>query len=274
MAVNEKRMQQRLENLLIPLLFLVSTTASAQSGAEQAAETDPRSEGAVALVPHAHSDAEHAPGTEPHYKGVEAYEASRYWKARGHFLTSARFADKMSQFYLGAIYFNGDGVEADHARGWAWFELSAERGYPQMVEIADRIWDQLSSEQRDRGRRILEEELLPEFGDEVAVPRTARRMKEDRRRMTGSRLGTLPGLMDIYEGPVDLDTASGGRGAGTGSAGPSRSRYDFYAREKWDFDQILEREAWIFRGMPEGEVTLGEFEVLEPDEPDDPDQPD
>lgn len=262
-------MKRRLDVALFTLFILSTALASAQTSPTQ----EPDEEGALALVAHAHVGAEHAPGTEPHFKGVQAYEAGRFWQARNYFTVSARFADKMSQFYMGLIHFNGDGLTADHARGWAWFQLSAERGYPQMMEIADRVWDQLSPQQRDRGRQILEQELLPEFGDAVTVQRTARRMRQNRLQMTGSRLGTTPGLMEIYEGPVDPDAAGStgtgtARGASTGTS-PNRSRYDFYAEDEWDFYAILEREARVFKGFPEERVRLGEFEVLEPDDADD-----
>ena len=223
---------------LISLMLIASGTATAQTSSE------------------------HAPGTEPHFKGVQAYEAGRFWQARTFFRTSARFADKLSQVYLGAIYYNGEGVEADRARGWAWFELAAERDYPHMVDMAEDIWAQLSPEERTRGQQILEEELRPEFGDEVALPRTERRMRQDRRRMTGSRLGSSPGLMRIYDGGRNLDAALG---SGTGaevSPGSSigRGRYDFYSEDNWDLDKILEREARLYHAQYADDVRVRDVE--------------
>lgn len=193
---------------------------------------------------------EHAPGTPSYVKGAEAYEAGRHWQAMQHFLAAAHWADKMAQFNLGVMHFNGEGVESDHARAWAWFELAAERRYPQMVEMAERIWAQLTLQQRERGREILEKELLPDYGDEVAVPRTARRMKEQRRTMTGSRLGN-PGLMEIYR-PNAMSTPI--------------PRDQFYKEENWDFYALLEKEAEVLNGVFRGRAEFGDFEVIEPEE--------
>lgn len=199
-------------------------------------------------VAFAQTSFEHAPGTSSHIKGREAYDAGRHWQAMQHFLSSAHWADKMSQFNIGVMYFNGEGVDADHSRGWAWMELSAERRYPQMVEMADRIWAQLDDAQREQGRRILEQELLPAYGDEMAVPRTARRMQEQRRTMTGSRMGN-PGIMEIY----------------VPDRSP-RSRTEYYKDENWDFYALLELEAKMLEGVYRGRVEVGEFEVIEPEE--------
>lgn len=206
----------------------------------------------VSFMAAAQTSFEHAPGTEPYRKGMKAYESSRHWQALGHFRSAARWADKSAQFYLGAMHYRGEGVERDLARAWAWFELSAERDYPQMVAIADDLWDELDPDERERGREILEQELRPTYGDAATVQRTHQRMQEDRRRMTGSRLNTMPGLMEIHEGNSEGVVQV-----------PTRSRYDFYKKENWDFYALLEKEAELMGGRFKGRVEATEFEVIE-----------
>ena len=115
---------------------------------------------------------------------------------------------------------------------------AAERQYPKIVEIVDYVERELDDEQIARAKTILEEELLPEYGDEVAIPRTARRMERQRRRATGSRLGTIGALTVIDR------------------SGRTRSGHEFFSDEKWDFHQVVELETRLFEGLSRGRVEL------------------
>ncbi len=195
----------------------------------------------------AQSYAEHSPGHKLHVEAIRAFEAGQYRLALDGFRSSARWADKLSQFNVGIIYYNGHGVDADPARAWAWFELSAERRYPKMGEMADRVAGELNPAQRAEARRILEEELLPVYGDEVAVRRTARRMDRERRNVAGSRTGSV--------GAVTVITASGD------SVHGSR----FFDAKAWDFKQIVQAEMELFDALGTGRVELRDVEA-EPEE--------
>lgn len=189
--------------------------------------------------------AEHTPGYNFLAQGTRSYEAGRYFDAKHRFRQAAHWADKLAQFNLGIMYFNGEGVARDPARSWAWFELSAEREYPQMVEAAELVWDRLDERQRAEARRILEQELLPDYGDEVAIERTAARMQQQRRRATGSRLGFVGNITIIDR------------------SGRSRNGSDFYREERWDFNRIVKLETRIFEAAGSGQVTIGDTEVVE-----------
>jgi hypothetical protein len=191
--------------------------------------------------------AEHTPGYDMLSDGSSAYAAGFHFVARNHFQNAAYWADKVAQHNLAAMYYRGEGVDRDRARAWAWFELSAERGYPEFVGVADAVWEQLDDAQRQRARRIFEE-LEPVYGDEAAVERTQRRMERDRRQMTGSRVGFV-NAMTIIDG-----------------SGITRDGEDFYAEDKWDFNRVIAREKQLFDTLARSRITLGELEFAEGDE--------
>ncbi len=188
--------------------------------------------------------AEHTPGNSYLADGTRAYRAGQFASAKSKFTAAARWADKLAQFNIGVMNYHGEGVRQDHARAWAWLSLSAERGYPEMVTMADLVYQELTDAQKARGRRLLEDELRPEFGDEVAVERTAIRMERERRRATGSRTGFVGNLVVIDR------------------SGRNRGGDEFFRAEAWDFRQIVEMETRIFRALEGGTVSLRDFEVV------------
>lgn len=189
--------------------------------------------------------AEHTPGYRLFAEGNRFYNTGWYFQARHRFEKAAFWADKMAQHNLGVIWYRGDGVESDPARAWAWFELSAERGYPEFVGIADAVWDELGPAQRQRGRRILDE-LMPRYGDAVAVPRTSKRMERERGDVVGSHLGFV-GNVRIY------DPATVG----------ARSGEEYFDPAKWNFRRVMEREAQVFEALARGRVTIGDLEFVD-----------
>ncbi|MEX0899298.1 MAG: SEL1-like repeat protein [Gammaproteobacteria bacterium] len=205
---------------------------------------------AVVFAPQANAQGTHdnAPGTRPHNEALTAYEEGRYGDALRKYRESARWADKVSQFNLGVMHYLGQGTEPDLATAWAWFELSAERDYPEMVKAAKGAWAALDDDGRARALTILET-LRPEFGDAVALERTAKYMDRERKgTMTGSRVGFVGNLRvrsrNMPEG-MDVDGE------------------DFYAAERWDFETIVELEGKVFDNLARGYVDVGELETLE-----------
>lgn len=195
---------------------------------------------------------EHVPGFQSYQQGIRDYNEGRLFSARHYFLVAARYGDKVAQYNLGVMYFNGEGLPPDRVRGWAWFDLAAERGYPQMVETALDAWDLLSEGDREAATAF-RAELAEEFGDAVVVPRVARMMERLRRNPTGSRTGHVSGMLQIYD-----------------RSGTQRSGEEFYAEERWDYNEIVRIETQLFEQLARGRVTIGEFEVQ--DDPDEADE--
>lgn len=194
---------------------------------------------------------ENVPGFQSYQQGIRDYNEGRLFSARHYFLVAARYGDKVAQYNLGVMYFNGEGVSPDRVRGWAWFDLAAERGYPQMVETARDAWDLLEAGQREAAAAY-REELAAEFGDAVVVPRVATMMERVRRNATGTRTGFVSGMLQVYD-----------------RSGVPRSGEEFYAAERWDYREIVRIETQLFENLARSRVTIGEFEVI--DDPDDGD---
>jgi hypothetical protein len=191
--------------------------------------------------------ARHTPGAKFLAHAQKAYLAGQHGRAFDNYLEAARHADKFAQRSIGAMYLRGEAVERDAARGWAWLQLASERGYPEMVRLAERVGAGLSEAERIRGEEILRQELEPKFGDAVRVERTAMLMRRERNKVTGSRVGSV-GALRIYRN--DLSNASE-----DGSL--------YYDRKQWDFHQIVAFETRLMKALDHGRVELGEFRVLE-----------
>jgi hypothetical protein len=201
--------------------------------------------------------AQNAPGTQFLERGNTFFRQGDYAAAAGYYRLAARWADKLAQFNLGLLHVNGDGVERDPLLGWAWIELAAERGYPKYQRVADRIWAQFDDEHRRVARRILDEQLAPEYGDAVAIERTAREMERMRDRATGggSRVGANRAL---YVTGRDGRWVRGG---------------EYYDPDLWDFRSIVAFETRLQRALGGGEVILRDFRTVD-DEPQAQDEPD
>ncbi|MEE4329953.1 MAG: hypothetical protein V2J10_03745 [Wenzhouxiangella sp.] len=190
---------------------------------------------------------EHTPSAHRMERARRAYRAGWYFSAYHHYLSAARWADKFAQFNVGVMYLRGEGVDFDAGRGWAWIKLSAERGYPDMVRMADDLHAMLDETQRQQARSIYERELLPEYGDAVRIPVTAERMERNRRRATGSRLGSRNFLRIVD------------------SFGRTRDGDEYYDPAKWDFHNIVAYETHTMLNLPVGSVVIGGFETVDDD---------
>lgn len=191
---------------------------------------------------------EHVPSAWEMRQGRQDYEAGNYMGAFWHYTNAAVWADKFAQYNIGVMYLRGEGVEFDPVRGWAWLELAAERGYPEMVLAANDLYRMLDEAQQREGRRILEEELLPDYGDAVRIKPTARRMERERRQATGTRTGSKAALsaLRIIDG-----------------SGITRRGDEFYDPAKWDFERIVRFETQFMRDIANAGATLGEFRIIE-----------
>jgi TPR repeat protein len=233
---------------LIPIFLLAAITWLAPvHGLAQALDFDART-----------------PGSRLMAQGNNAYQARQYPTAMANFIRAAYWADKLAQHNVGVMYYKGQGVERDPAHAWAWFELAAERRYPHLSAIADQVYLELDEAAQQRGRAILESELLGEYGDEVAVPRTARRMARDRRSTAGSRVGAVGALRVIDVDPNGSARLSYDRGMivmeyyGTEHGGDQ-----FFANPLWDFHQVIETEAVVFDAVARGQVKLRDVQAID-----------
>lgn len=182
---------------------------------------------------------QNTPGHQFLERGNRFYRSGDYQAAADNFKQAAYWADKIAQFNLGLLHVNGEGVSRDVLLGWAWIELAAERGDPTYRDVADDIWSKLAREHRTIARQILDQELKPEYGDEVAVDRTRHEMERHMRGVTagGSRTGVtrVTYVEDAY-----------GLMLGT----------DFYRPERRDFQEMMTLEEHMLQaGTADGGVV-------------------
>ncbi len=184
------------------------------------------------------------PAQRLYLKADRHYRAGYFDLALYNFRKSAAWGNKISQYNVGTMYYNGIGVEPDLAVAWAWFELAAERDYSVMVQTAKETYRELSKEQKRRAKAILEEELWPRYSDEVTLPRLDRHLDRHRRSATGSRLGG-PG-----SSPVVIYGANGHIGLGD----------TFYDQSNWSASEFVAREKALVRAMTRGRVQLRDLD--------------
>ena len=103
-------------------------------------------------------------------KGMESYREGRRRDAFHYFRLASRYADKTSQALVGVMYWTGDGVAKDRALGYAWMDLAASRGYPELQRQRQLYMDQLSDAERAKAA--------------AAAPHTRCRLRRCRRRQT------------------------------------------------------------------------------------------
>lgn len=178
-------------------------------------------------------DARFFPGTYFFRKGCEAWKRGRTTEAIDLWMVAASWGQKSAQYNLGIAYFRGEGVIQDVPLGLAWLGLAVERHHPVFQESLDAAWYQSTVEERIAGKQIFAE-LKPVYGDAVALKRAMRRYEDERRNLTGSRVGAV--------GALTIHTANNPRGQ-------NGARY---------VDE-LQREADVYFDPGTGVVNVGDL---------------
>lgn len=167
---------------------------------------------------------------------------------------AAWYADKPSQALVALMYWEGRGVAQDRALAYAWMDLAAERGYPDMLAQRERFWAALDASQQ--ARAVSEgQAVYARYGDSVAQDRIARVLRRQRTQMTGSRTG-FTGNLNVV---VPVPSVGGDDSAMPATITLSGSEY--YASKFWN---PAEYQAWHdlqWKLLREGRVDVGELEV-------------
>lgn len=174
-------------------------------------------------------------------EGLEHHARGDHPAALRDFKRAARFADKASQAMLGEMYLRGEGTPADPVEAYIWMDLAAERGYTVFLLKREAWWARLTAAEQagvlERGPA-----RYAEYGDEAALPRLEKKLRQGRQQATGSRLGFKGALT------IRIPTANGW----TDISGEA------YYREKfWQMDRYLEWQQQIWEPLPEGKVEIG-----------------
>ena len=103
---------------------------------------------------------------------------------------AAYFADKPAQALMAEILWNGShDQDRNRAEAYAWMDLAAERGYPELIAQREKYWTVLSDAEREKALAI-GQSLYERYGDAVARPRLARQLRRQGSRITGSNTGS------------------------------------------------------------------------------------
>lgn len=226
--------------VLVGLLSLGSLLAAFPTPSAAAPAANPL---AKALKSISKQDTIGHPDLQGEYDGIRAYAHGHYDTAMQAFRRGARYADKLSQLCIGLMYLNGNGVDVEPARAWAWFAIAAQRDYPGFDQTRDHVWSSLSPAQRKRAVAI-RNKLLPVYGDAVAKRRMRAALEHARSHMAGWLTGKPPG---------DESCAT--------PAGSRHNCDDVYAAWRWEPKQYFKVRDALYRGT----VTVGQLHQQQDD---------
>ncbi len=191
-------------------------------------------------------------------RALESYKAGDYEKAFKQFRRSARFAEKGSQAMVAEMLWSGQGTTADRAAAYAWMDLAAERGYADFLRRREAYWSELSESDRQRAIEI-GKEVYAEYGDDVAKPRLASKIRQGRLAATGSRTGGSANVRS-YQRIGDGDDYVVFDGS------------QFYSEQFWQPEAYFAWQDKVWKNINRGQVTVGELMQAAPvPEPTDPD---
>lgn len=170
--------------LALPALAqnMVATTITAPDYASSAG-ADSLSNGR-----HVFPESDGRPGVYYFNLGARAFRKHDYRHAIDMYKVAASWAYKPAEYNLAIMYFKGQGIPADRARGAAWMILAAERGNPFYVKARDLMVTTLTKPEFQQTDEIWNQ-LKPTYADAVALRRAKARWAQVKAATTGSRVG-------------------------------------------------------------------------------------
>mgnify|MGYP002652698796 CR=1 FL=1 len=173
-------------------------------------------------------------------EGWLAYDEGRYEDARKLFTKAAGFGDKLSQAMLAEMAWKGIGQPVDRPLGYAWADISAERGYRQFVALREQYWRQLSDAERMRAIEI-GQPLLDKYTHAVTGAALKKELRKARRYMISGRINR--GADVVVPGPYGMATVIRG--------------HDFYAEKFWNAGRYQEWVDEVWTDPPRENVDVG-----------------
>jgi len=186
------------------------------------------------------------------YRGLKAYKQARYGEALFNFKFAAKYADKPAQGMLADMLWKGEGAAVDRAQAYAWIDLAAERGYPSMLIIREKMWSRLTESERKQAL-VVGEELYKTYGDDVAKPRLEMVLVRGlRKSVTGSRLGFVSTLEISTSDRTAKNIKSGSL--------PTFDGAFFYQEKLWQPSEYWQWKDASWKKPAEGNVDIGPLE--------------
>ncbi len=122
--------------------------------------------------------ARYFPGKYFEWKAQFYLRKKDYAEALRLFELSGYWADKVAQYNVGIMYFNGVGIPTDKARGAAWLGIAAEVHDTLADAALQAAYSELTPEQRQEADAIFQQ-LDVKYGDAATLPRALARYRQD-----------------------------------------------------------------------------------------------
>lgn len=176
-------------------------------------------------------------------RGMEAMKEGKPEEAFPLFQRSAYYADKPSQAIIATMYWEGSGIATDRALAYAWMDLAAERGYPDLLAQREHYWAMLTPAERERA--VHEgQAIFARYGDDVAQNRIDAILRRDRRSSAAGRTG--------YTGNMQIEVPVPG-----GSI--MVPAHQFFDDRYWKPSEYHQWHESVWRQARQGRVSVGEF---------------
>lgn len=200
---------------------------------------------------------------------LAAIESGHHGRAMHLLRKAAFYSDKPAQALMGEILWNGShGQRQDRAAAYAWMDLAAERGYPELLEVRENYWHALGPAEQDRALSI-GQQLYARYGDDVAKPRLAQQLRRQLRNVTGSRtgFGTNTNIIAMFANGSSSRRAQDSPSLEADAMIPVSiiSGSKFYAQNLWRPDQYFQHQdlSWK-KGVTEHRMGMTSAGPLSP----------
>ncbi|HEY2395839.1 MAG TPA: hypothetical protein VGH81_07690 [Rudaea sp.] len=147
------------------------------------------------------------PGRYFEWKAQFYLRKKDYEEALRLFELSGYWADKVAQYNVGIIYYNGVGIPTDKARGVAWLGIAAESHESLADAALQSAYAGLTPEQRHEADAIFRQ-LDAKYGDAVTLPRALHRFRQDAAISLFGFGVTGPGSVTTYAGTDSVEETS------------------------------------------------------------------
>ncbi|MBU6416812.1 MAG: SEL1-like repeat protein [Xanthomonadaceae bacterium] len=205
---------------MIATMTCLSVQAQTPRAAEAVAAPDYGSDASAGSLSNGNfntPESDGRPGVYYFNLGVQAFKKGDYRHAIDMYKVAASWAYKPAEYNLAIMYFKGQGVPVDRARGAAWMVLAAERGDPLYIKARDLMITALTKAAFARTDEIWNQ-LKPTYGDAVALRRAKARWAQVKAATTGSRVGAAASEY-LMVGGTPVAPSTHGSNPSTGAIG-------------------------------------------------------
>ena len=176
--------------------------------------------------------------------GLVEYRKGNYAEAMVNFRRAARYADKPSQGMIAEMLWKGQGTPVNRPEAYVWMDLASERAYKTMLVQRENYWNQMDAAERERALE-LGDAIYLEYADAYGKPRLAQKLRQAKRKITGSRAGNVGNLKISIPGPNGSRTIDGSQ---------------FYDEKFWNPNLYFRMQDGDWKEFGEGRVDIGELQ--------------